>query len=60
VYGEYNGLFGIEPIEIIESDLPGRAANMVLERAAAYQADLLEMWKTQEFRKLPPLKQVIK
>ena len=56
VYGEYNGIFSIEPIEIIEGDLPNRAKKMIFEWASAYQSELLEIWNTQEFRKLPPLK----
>jgi hypothetical protein len=49
-------LVSIELLEIIEGDLPGRAQKLVLEWATLYQQDLLEMWNTQEFRKLPPLK----
>jgi hypothetical protein len=56
VYGEHNGLFSIEPLEMIEGDLPGRAKKMVLEWGAAYQSELMEMWNSQEFRKLPPLR----
>jgi hypothetical protein len=41
---------------MIEGDLPKRAEKMVLEWAAAYKSELLNMWNTQEFRKLPPLK----
>ncbi len=56
VYGEYNALFSIDPIEMIEGDLPGRAKKMVLEWASLNQSGLLEIWNSQEFRKLPPLK----
>ena len=28
VYGEHNALFSIEPLEMIEGDLPGRAKKM--------------------------------
>ena len=55
VYGEYNALFNIETLEIIEGDLPNRANKMVVEWATRYQTELLEMWKTQQFNKLPPL-----
>ena len=55
VYGEYVALVGIESLEVIEGDLPNRAQKLVLEWATLYQQDLLQMWKTQEFRKLPPL-----
>ena len=56
IYGEYNALVSIESLEIIEGDLPSRAQKLVLEWATLYQQDLLQMWNTQEFRKLPPLK----
>ncbi|MEI6745272.1 MAG: DUF4160 domain-containing protein [Methylococcaceae bacterium] len=55
VYGEYNALFNIETLEMIEGDLPNRANKMVVEWATRYQTELLEMWQTQQFNKLPPL-----
>ena len=56
VYGEYNGLFDIQNLEMFEGDLPARAKKLVLEWAELNQTELLEMWNNQEFRKLPPLK----
>jgi hypothetical protein len=56
VYGEYNALIGIESLEIIEGDLPNRAGKMVLEWAGKYQSELMDMWNSQEFCRLPPLK----
>jgi len=56
IYGEFLALIDIESLNIIEGDLPNRAQKLVLEWAALYQQDLLQMWNTQEFRKLPPLK----
>jgi hypothetical protein len=56
IYGEYNALVSIESLEIIEGDLSSRAQKLVLEWATLYQQDLSQMWNTQEFRKLPPLK----
>lgn len=41
---------------MFEGDLPGRAKKLVLEWAELNQTELLEIWDTQEFRKLPPLK----
>jgi hypothetical protein len=55
VYSEYNALFNIETLEMIEGDLPNRANKMVVEWATRYQTELLEMWQTQQFNKLPPL-----
>ncbi|MFK0731436.1 MAG: DUF4160 domain-containing protein [Gloeotrichia echinulata GP01] len=56
IYGEYNALVSIESLEIIEGDLPSRAQKLVLEWATLYQQDILQIWNTQEFRKLLPLK----
>ena len=56
VYGDYNGLFNIETLELIEGDLPKRAIKMIVEWAAIYKNELMEMWKSQEFNKIPPLK----
>ena len=41
---------------MIEGDLPSRAEKLVTEWATLYQGELMEMWNSQEFRKLPPLK----
>lgn len=55
VYGEHLALFNIETLEMIEGDLPIRAKNLVVEWAKLYRDDLSTMWKTQSFKKLPPL-----
>jgi hypothetical protein len=55
LYAEYNGVFEVDSLEMIEGDLPNRAQRMVKEWAELYKNDLLEMWKTQEFKKLPGL-----
>jgi hypothetical protein len=55
IYGEYNGVFAIETLEMIEGDLPRRAQKLVREWASQYQADLRTMWETQQYRKLPGL-----
>ena len=55
LYGEYNGVFETESLEMTEGDLPPRAKNLVLEWARKYQKELLVMWNTQDFRQLPGL-----
>lgn len=55
IYGEFNGVYDIQSCEIIEGDLPARADRMVRDWAQNYQAELLEMWKTQQFKQLPGL-----
>ena len=42
-------------LEMIEGDLPSRAKKLTIEWATRYQTELLEMWRTQQFHKLPPL-----
>jgi Domain of unknown function (DUF4160) len=56
VYGEFNGIFTINPLEMIEGDLPDRAKNLIIEWAEIYKKDLLDMWESQKFYKLPSLK----
>lgn len=55
VYGEYIAVFDIQTLEVIEGDLPNRARKLVIEWATIHQTELLEIWNTQEFRKLSPL-----
>lgn len=55
IYGEFNAVFAIESLEMIEGDLPGRAQRLVKEWAGFYQKELLEMWNRQEYKQLPGL-----
>ncbi|MBU1261476.1 DUF4160 domain-containing protein [bacterium] len=55
IYGEYNGVFEIETLNIIEGDLPNRTLKMIKEWAEQYQSELIDMWKNQQFKKLPGL-----
>ena len=55
LYGEYNGVFEIEKLEMIEGDLPKRAQRMIKEWANLYKSDLLEIWETENFKNLPGL-----
>ena len=43
LYGEYNGVFEIKSLEMIEGNLPNRTQKMVKEWAVIYQKDLLEL-----------------
>jgi len=40
---------------MVEGDLPKKAQSLVLEWAKMYQRDLIEIWNSQDFKKLPPL-----
>jgi hypothetical protein len=55
IYGEYNALFDLNTLEMLEGDLPNRARKLTVEWATQYQAELIEIWKTQNFRKLKGL-----
>lgn len=55
IYGEFNGVFNIQTLEMIEGDLPQRALRMVKEWTEKYQSELLDMWKNQDFKQLPGL-----
>lgn len=56
LYAEYNGVFEIDFLEMIEGNLPNRAQKLDKEWAAMYKNDLIEMWGKQKFKKLPGLK----
>ena len=55
IYGEDTAAFSIATGELLDGDFPTRASSMVREWIAINRADLLEIWETQEFRKLNPL-----
>ena len=55
IYGEFNAVFIIGTLEMLEGDLPIRAQRLVKEWAAQHQKELLDMWNQQEFRQLPGL-----
>lgn len=54
-YGEHTGVFLVDTMKMIEGDLPRRAQKLVVEWAQKNQAELLGMWETQNFRRLPGL-----
>lgn len=55
LYGEYNAIFDIQTLNMLEGDLPVRAQRLVREWAEQYQHELLHMWQTNEFKRLPGL-----
>jgi hypothetical protein len=55
VYGEFNGVFNIATLEMMEGDMPGRARGLIEEWASKYQQELLKMWQDNEFKQLPGL-----
>ncbi|MCL2254168.1 MAG: DUF4160 domain-containing protein [Lachnospiraceae bacterium] len=55
LYGECLGVIDIQTLEMIEGDLPAKALNLVREWAEDHKLELMDIWNTQIFRKLPPL-----
>lgn len=55
IYGEDTAAFDIRSGEIIDGYLPKRAASLVKEWMALHKDELIEMWETQEFKKLDSL-----
>ncbi|MCX6579843.1 MAG: DUF4160 domain-containing protein [Candidatus Aminicenantes bacterium] len=55
IYGDYNGVFNVKTLEMIEGDMPARAIRMIKSWAKAYNMELMEMWKTQQYIQLPGL-----
>lgn len=55
VYAEYNGVFDVNTLEMIEGDLPPRAQRLVRDWAERYKDELQRMWDTQDYKKLPGL-----
>lgn len=55
IYGDYNAVIDIQTLGVLEGDLPGRGLSIAQEWTKIYQAELLDIWETQNFRKLPPL-----
>jgi len=59
IYGNSEAQVAIDPIFILEGDLPRRAVSMVIEWAALHQHELMSNWQrlreSQAARKIPPL-----
>jgi hypothetical protein len=55
IYGEYNAVFDIATLEMIEGDLPSRAQRLVKEWGELYKRELRDMWNSQVFKQLPGL-----
>jgi hypothetical protein len=54
-YGEFVGVFDTKTLRMIEGDLPIRARRLVRQWAKRHREELVEIWRTQEYRPLPGL-----
>lgn len=48
--------FSIAAGELMDGEFPPKAQALVKEFIMLHQAELLEMWETEQYKKLPPLK----
>lgn len=55
IYGGDVAEFDIQTGEILEGKLPPKAESMVQEWLELHRAELLEIWETQNFKKIEPL-----
>lgn len=55
-FGEYLAIFDIQENVMIEGNLPKKEQKLINEWVDLHQEELMEIWKTQEFKKLAPLK----
>jgi len=55
LYGEYMGAINIKTQELMEGDLPDKALALVREWTKEHEAELLDIWHTQEIKKISPL-----
>lgn len=56
IYGEHIGVINIQTGNLIEGDLPVKALSLIQEWTTKHKKELLDIWNTQHFKKIPPLK----
>ena len=49
------GAINIKTQELMEGDLPSKALALIKEWAKNHEAELLDMWHTQEIKEISPL-----
>lgn len=52
---DFDAPFRLETGELMEGEFPVKAQALVKEFVLKYQSELLTMWETEEYIKLPPL-----
>ncbi|MBI4740268.1 MAG: DUF4160 domain-containing protein [Betaproteobacteria bacterium] len=54
-YNEYAAVMSIVDLNVMAGRLPARVRGLVEEWAEIHREELLEMWGTKEFHRIPPL-----
>ena len=55
IYGEYMSAIDIKSLKVLEGDLPDKALNLVKEWMEKNRNELMDIWESQNFRKIKPL-----
>ena len=55
IYGEFVAVISISDSKILFGTLPTKAYNLVKEWLTMYREELLNMWESQTFKRLPPI-----
>ena len=56
IYGDDTASLDIQTGQILEGDFPNKELSLVQKWIRSNEADLMQIWKTQEFKKIPPPK----
>ena len=52
---DFDAPFSIVTGELMEGEFPAKAGAMVKEFVLTYQSELMEMWESEQYKKLPPI-----
>lgn len=56
IYNSNVAVIDIQTLKVIEGKLPIRALKLIKEWILLHKSEIKEMWETQQFRKIEPLK----
>ena len=56
IYGKNNAIVEIKTAKVLEGSIPKTALKIVKEWIYLHQQELLQIWNTQKFKKIEPLK----
>lgn len=52
IYGEFTATIDINNYKVLDGDLPQKALNLVIEWMKLHKDELLDIWESQELKKL--------
>lgn len=56
IYGEYEATFEIDDGQVLQGEFPTTGISLVRRFITEHKDELKEMWKTEIYKKIPPLK----